>query len=155
MAEHESAAQSLIYDALDLVFTVAEQTNALLADTVGELGLTAVMAKTLWTIEPTAAPSMRRLAADLGCDPSTVTFLADRLQEKGLITREIDPANRRAKIVRLTERGREVRHLIGTAMLTRSPVAHLSATEQRRLSRLLTKAAQAKSAGASAITDTD
>ncbi|AFU05422.1 MarR family winged helix-turn-helix transcriptional regulator [Nocardia brasiliensis] len=97
----------------------------------------------------------RRLAADLGCDPSTVTFLADRLQEKGLITREIDPANRRAKIVRLTGRGREVRHLIGTVMLTRSPVAHLSATEQRRLSRLLTKAAQAKSAGASAITDTD
>ncbi|MGX1770826.1 MarR family winged helix-turn-helix transcriptional regulator [Nocardia brasiliensis] len=155
MAEPERAAQSLIYDALDLVFTVAEQTNALLADTVGELGLTAGMAKTLWTIEPTAAPSMRRLAADLGCDPSTVTFLADRLQEKELITREIDPANRRAKIVRLTERGREVRHLIGTAMLTRSPVAHLSAAEQRQLSRLLTKAAQAKSAGAAPITGTD
>ncbi|MFI6214668.1 MarR family winged helix-turn-helix transcriptional regulator [Nocardia brasiliensis] len=117
--------------------------------------LTAVMAKTLWAIEPTAAPSMRRLAADLGCDPSTVTFLADRLQEKELITREIDPENRRAKIVRLTERGREVRRLIGTAMLTRSSIAHLGAAEQRQLCRLLTKAARAKSTGAATITGTD
>ncbi|WP_280442901.1 MarR family winged helix-turn-helix transcriptional regulator [Nocardia brasiliensis] len=112
------------------------------------------MAKTLWAIEPTAVPSMRRLA-DLGCDPSTVTFLADRLQEKELITREVDPENRRAKIVRLIERGREVRRLIGTAMLTRSPIAHLGAAEQRQLSRLLTKAARAKSTGAATITGTD
>ncbi|MGW4842789.1 hypothetical protein [Nocardia brasiliensis] len=40
-------------------------------------------------------------------------------------------------------------------MLTRSPVAYLSAAEQRQLSRLLTKAAQAKFAGAAAITGTD
>ncbi|MGF6882455.1 DNA-binding MarR family transcriptional regulator [Nocardia sp. GAS34] len=119
--------------------TVAEQTDALLADTVGKLGLTAVMAKTLWAIEPSATPSMRQLAADLSCDPSTVTFLADRLQEKGLITREIDPANRRAKIVSLTERGLEIRRQLGIAMLTRSPVAHLSTAEQRQLNRLLTK----------------
>ncbi|WP_280431022.1 hypothetical protein [Nocardia brasiliensis] len=86
---------------------------------------------------------------------STVTFRADRLQEKELITREIDPATRRAKIVRLAERGREVRQLIGTAMPTRSPIAHLSAAEQRQLGRLSTKAARAKSTGAATITGTD
>lgn len=143
MAEHGSTAESLIYDVLDLVFTVAEQTDALLSDAVGDLGLTAVMAKTLWQIGSSANPSMRQLAAELGCDPSTVTFLADRLQEKGLVTREIDPANRRAKIVTLTERGREVRRRLGAAMLTQSPVAHLNLAEQRQLSRLLTKAARA------------
>ncbi|MFI5784036.1 MarR family winged helix-turn-helix transcriptional regulator [Nocardia sp. NPDC051570] len=155
MAEHADAEESLVYDVLDLVFAVAEQTNALLADTVGDLGLTAVMANTLWKIEPSATPSMRQLAADLGCDPSTVTFLADRLQDKGLITREIDPANRRAKIVTLTERGLEVRRQLATAMHTRSPIAQLSPTEQRQLSRLLTKAARAKPAQTEAATDTN
>ncbi|MFJ4659021.1 MarR family winged helix-turn-helix transcriptional regulator [Nocardia sp. NPDC088792] len=155
MAEHANAEESLVYDVLDLVFAVAEQTEALLTDTVGDLGLTAVMANTLWKIEPPATPSMRQLAASLGCDPSTVTFIADRLQDKGLITREIDPANRRAKIVTLTERGLEVRRQLGTAMLTRSPVAHLSPPEQRQLSRLLTKVARAKPAGIKAIADTD
>lgn len=150
MVEHGGTAESLVYDVLDLVFTAAEQINDLLADAVGDVGLTAVMAKTLWQIEPSATPSMRQLAADLGCDPSTVTFLADRLQEKGLITREIDPANRRAKIVTLTGHGREVRRRIGTAMLTRSSVAGLSAAEQRQLRRLLTKLTHAKDSGIAA-----
>ncbi|MBU3065149.1 MarR family transcriptional regulator [Nocardia sp. NEAU-G5] len=153
MTECGGAEEALVYGVLDLVYTVAEQIDALLADTVGELGLTAVMAKTLWAIEPSATPSMRQLAADLSCDPSTVTFLADRLQEKGLITREIDPANRRAKIVSLTERGLEIRRRLGIAMLTRSPVTHLSTTEQRQLNRLLSKAARAKPTGAEAVTD--
>ncbi|MEV6560613.1 MarR family transcriptional regulator [Nocardia sp. NPDC051756] len=151
MVERGSIEESLVYDVLDLVFTAAEQINSLLAETVGDLGLTAVMAKTLWQIEPTATPSMRQLAAALGCDPSTVTFLADRLQEKGLITREVDPANRRAKIVTLTETGRDVRRQLGTAMLTRSSVAGLSLAEQRQLRRLLTKLTRSKTAG----TDTD
>ncbi|MFB8279996.1 MarR family winged helix-turn-helix transcriptional regulator [Nocardia colli] len=151
MVERRSTEEALVYDVLDLIFTAAEQINALLADTVGDVGLTAVMAKTLWQIEPSATPSMRQLAAALGCDPSTVTFLADRLQEKGLITREIDPANRRAKIVTLTERGREVRQQLGAAMLTRSSVAHLDPGERRQLGRLLTKLTRSKTAG----TDTD
>ncbi|MFI6172706.1 MarR family winged helix-turn-helix transcriptional regulator [Nocardia sp. NPDC051052] len=153
MAERVSTEESLVYDVLDLVFTLAEQTDSLLSDTVGDLGLTAVMAKTLWQIGPSANPSMRRLAADLGCDPSTVTFLADRLQEKGLITRETDPANRRAKIVTLTARGRDVRRRLGTAMLTQSPVARLDPAEQRQLSRLLTKAARAKPTDTTADSD--
>lgn len=49
-------------------------------------------------------------------------FIADRLQEKGLITREIDPANRRAKIVTLTEHGLTTRHRIATAMVTEAVI---------------------------------
>lgn len=146
MAKPKGDEESLVYDVLDLVFAVAAQTDALLADTVGDLGLTAVMANTLWKIEPSTTPSMRQLAAELGCDPSTVTFLADRLEDKGLITRAIDPTNRRAKIVTLTDQGLEVRRRLATAMLTLSPAARLTPTEQRQLSRLLIKATRTEPA---------
>ncbi|GAA1964779.1 MarR family winged helix-turn-helix transcriptional regulator [Amycolatopsis minnesotensis] len=140
MAERADADESLVYEVLDLVFTLTDQTNALLADTLGDLELTSVQAKALWQIEPSAAPTMRRLAASLHCDPSTVTFIADRLQDKDLITRESDPANRRAKIVTLTERGLATRRRLATAMVTKSQVSQLSPAEQRQLKRLLAKA---------------
>ncbi|GAA4545323.1 MarR family winged helix-turn-helix transcriptional regulator [Amycolatopsis samaneae] len=140
MAERTGVEESLVYEVLDLVFTMADQTNALLADTLGDLELTAVQAKALWKIEPSASPTMRQLAASLHCDPSTVTFIADRLQDKGLITREIDPANRRAKIVTLTELGLTTRHQLAAAMVTRSHVGRLGPAEQRQLKRLLTRA---------------
>ncbi len=129
-----------MYDVLDLAFTLVEQAHALVAQTVGDLGLTSALANALWKIEPPATPTMRQLAASLHCDPSTVTFIADRLQDKGLITREPDPANRRTKIIRLTERGREVRTQLATAMVTQSGVGGLNATELGQLRRLLTKA---------------
>ncbi|MFE9581826.1 hypothetical protein ACFYO1_35995 [Nocardia sp. NPDC006044] len=72
---------------------------------------------------------------------------------KGLITREVDPANRRAKIVTLTERGREVPQRLGTAMFTRSSVARLGPVEQRQLARLLTELTRAKAVEAEAGTD--
>lgn len=128
-----------MYDVLDLAFGLVDQAHALVAETVGDLGLTSALANALWKIEPPAAPTMRQLAASLHCDPSTVTFIADRLQDKGLITREPDPANRRTKIIRLTERGREVRAQLATAMVTRSGVGNLSATELGQLKRLLAK----------------
>ncbi|MFD5629176.1 hypothetical protein [Streptomyces sp. NPDC127072] len=43
------------------------------------------MADALWQLDPDApAPSIRQMAARLQCDPSTVTFLADRLMTKAM-----------------------------------------------------------------------
>ena len=42
---------------------------------------------------------MRHLASLLKCDPSNVTFLVDRLEERGLVERQTDPADRRVKLV--------------------------------------------------------
>jgi DNA-binding MarR family transcriptional regulator len=45
------------------------------------------------------------LAAQLGVDRTVMTYLLDALEEAGLVTREPDPADRRARRIVLTKRG--------------------------------------------------
>jgi MarR family transcriptional regulator, organic hydroperoxide resistance regulator len=104
-----------------LTFGVADRTNALIADVLAELDLTTSLANALWQLDPEAtAPSMRELAATLRCDPSTVTFLADRLEERKLVNRHVDAGNRRVKTLVLTPKGREARRRLVHAMATRT-----------------------------------
>jgi DNA-binding MarR family transcriptional regulator len=49
-----------------------------------------------------------RVAASLGLEPSTVTRLVDRLLTAGYVTRDIDPSNRSAVILELTETGQRI-----------------------------------------------
>lgn len=53
-------------------------------------------------------PSQRELAEHLRLDPSQVVALVDELQAKGLVDREPDLSDRRAKVVRITAAGRRV-----------------------------------------------
>jgi DNA-binding MarR family transcriptional regulator len=135
------ADESLVYGLVDLGFALADRTNALVADVLRELELTIPLANALWKLDPGApAPSMREMAARLSCDPSTVTFLADRLQERNLVERQVNPANRRSNTLVLTPKGVQVRVRLVEAMSTRSPIAQLSSVEQQQLHHLLSKA---------------
>lgn len=53
-------------------------------------------------------PSQRDLAAFLRLDPSQVVAIVDDLQNRGLIRREADPADRRTNVVVATPEGREL-----------------------------------------------
>ena len=48
---------------------------------------------------------MTELADRLGIVPRSVTTVVDALEEAGLVRREIDPRNRRAILLRLTDQG--------------------------------------------------
>lgn len=48
------------------------------------------------------------LAQQLGLDRTVMTYLLDDLQKAGLVERRLDPADRRARRVELTETGREL-----------------------------------------------
>jgi DNA-binding MarR family transcriptional regulator len=48
------------------------------------------------------------LAAQLGVDRTVMTYLLDDLEKAGLVERQPDPADRRARLIVATERGREV-----------------------------------------------
>lgn len=135
--------QAMIYALIDLTMGLADETNRLINATLNTLGLTHALANALWRLDPDAtAPSMRALAAKLSCDPSTVTSLAERLEEKGLVTRHTDPENRRRKALVLTPIGIEVRRHLVAAVLTDSPMARLNRSEQAQLRDLLTKSLQ-------------
>ena len=69
-------------------------------------------------------------------------FLADRLEERGLIERRPDLSDRRVKLLALTTAGLAVRTRIVQAAALRSPLARPSPADQQRLCRLLDKCLQ-------------
>ncbi|MEU9859458.1 MarR family transcriptional regulator [Streptomyces sp. NPDC047971] len=69
-------------------------------------GLTSMQGKVLAQLD-TPKP-MRALATLLVCDASNITGIVDRLEGRGLVRREPDPADRRVKNVVVTDEGREV-----------------------------------------------
>jgi len=126
---------------LGAFFEVAKRSEAQLGATLKRLELTVPLAALLHVLDPDApAPAMKAIAAQLCCDPSSVTFLTDRLLAKGLIERAEDPHDRRSKIVRLTPEGARTRGELLTAMREQSVLAALDAGDQETLLALLRKA---------------
>ena len=50
---------------------------------------------------------MGNIASYMGCIMSSATNIVDRLVDKGLVIRSIDPEDRRAVVCRLTDQGKE------------------------------------------------
>jgi DNA-binding MarR family transcriptional regulator len=66
------------------------------------LGLTPGEARALVHAARFDSVNQRALAAEMGIEPMTLVRYLDRLEERGLVRREVDPADRRAKHVRVT-----------------------------------------------------
>lgn len=85
-----------------------------------ELDLTPAQAHALMVLQPERSLTMRELADELDCDPSTVTGLADRLEAHGLIGRQAVPGDRRVRALGLTDDGVERRTQL-MELLARAP----------------------------------
>lgn len=84
--------------------------------------------------------TMGDLAVELVCDASNVTQLVGRLEARGLVARERDPADRRTRRVSITAAGRRMcRSVEKRFTLPAERVGRLTEREQRQLSRLLRK----------------
>lgn len=102
------------------------------------LGLTAAQATALR--EMTAPMTMRELAERMSCEPSNATFVVDKLEKLGLVERRSHPTDRRAKHLVLTAAGSASRERLLGLLLQDSPLAGLSADQQRTLQSLLEQA---------------
>ncbi|MEU8437102.1 MarR family transcriptional regulator [Streptomyces sp. NPDC029216] len=67
------------------------------------------------------------LARDIGADKTRIIGVLDDLEERGLIRRQPDPADRRARVLSLTPSGRRLRDAVQSAIQRR---------EERLLARL-------------------
>jgi DNA-binding MarR family transcriptional regulator len=85
---------------------------------------------------------MSSVANILRCDRSAVTWITDRLEERGYVERRADPSDRRVKLLALTEEGVRVREEIRRrlAVPPDALVSQLSRAEQKELRNLLRKA---------------
>lgn len=78
-------------------------------DSVAEsLGLTRTQAVMLGNASEPG--SIRELAERIGCDPSNLTGVIQRLHERGLIVIEPAPEDRRVKRIALSEDGQDIVH---------------------------------------------
>jgi DNA-binding MarR family transcriptional regulator len=84
---------------------------------------------------------MSHIADMLRCDRSAVTWITDRLEERGYVERRADEHDRRVKLLALTDEGRRVRQEIRRRLsIPPEPLSRLSRAEQRELRDLLRKA---------------
>ncbi|GHH30803.1 MarR family winged helix-turn-helix transcriptional regulator [Lentzea cavernae] len=106
------------------------RTSDLIAGVLAEHGLTHATAQVLWAIDPGQPPaSMKALAAQLFCNASNLTFMAGQLLDRGLVERAVDPADRRSRVLVLTEDGARVRAAVMRATLGLSPLSRLDADQ--------------------------
>jgi MarR family transcriptional regulator, organic hydroperoxide resistance regulator len=91
---------------------------------------------------------MGELAKALSCDNSNVTWITDRLEERGLLTRSPAPHDRRVRLLVLTKKGRALREEISERLAEPPPeIAALPQHDQRVLLDVLRRAVERIDAG--------
>jgi DNA-binding MarR family transcriptional regulator len=89
----------------DLFWGVARQLRRLGKETLGPVQVTPSQARALRELQQHGAMRSGELAEHLRIAPRSATEVVDDLQERGLVERRPDPADRRATIVELTDKG--------------------------------------------------
>jgi DNA-binding MarR family transcriptional regulator len=105
------------------------------------LGITPGEARTLVYVSRLAPLHQRELAAHMSIEPMTLVRYLDRLEAQGLIRRDVDPADRRAKRVSLAGEAKPMlRTILARAGEVREQaMAGLSSAEVARLRSILTQ----------------
>jgi DNA-binding MarR family transcriptional regulator len=126
----------------DLLHRQTRRLRRAQAERLAPLGLTPAQERALRTIvrgeEP---PRMTEIADRLGIVPRSLTTVIDALEEAGLVRREVDPSNRRAILLHLTERGEAVRDEMREARRRAAEdlFAPLADGDRKTLAELLTR----------------
>ena len=95
----------------------------------------------LMTLGAVGETSQRRMGEEIGIDPRNLVGVIDVLEQRGLLERVADRADRRRHTLRLTDSGRKaLRRLARSGQKAEDELlAPLSNTEQAQLQRLLLK----------------
>jgi DNA-binding MarR family transcriptional regulator len=124
----------------DLLQRLMKRLRRAQAQRLAPLGLTPAQERALRMITRSEEPlRMTELADQLGIVPRSVTTVVDALEQAGLVRREIDPHNRRAIRLYLTDRGLAVRDDMREARRRAAEdlFAPLTAGDRRALGELL------------------
>ena len=125
----------------DLLHRLTRRLRRAQAERLAPLGLTPAQERALRMMTRSEQPlRMTELADQLGIVPRSLTRVIDTLEEAGLVQREIDPRNRRATLLHLTERGQAVRDDMRQARRRAAEdlFAPLSEQDRKTLTTLLT-----------------
>jgi DNA-binding MarR family transcriptional regulator len=120
-----------------LVFALSRQLSEEVRAAVAELDLTTTQANVIRGLD--APMTQKELAGALACEPSNVTFVVDKLENRGLVERRPHPSDRRSKVLHLTQDGMAVRAEIAR-FEAGSTLGVLTDAEREQLEQLLSRA---------------
>jgi MarR family transcriptional regulator, organic hydroperoxide resistance regulator len=128
---------------VDLLRQAADGLTSRVEQILAEDGLTVDQWRVLSTLNDQGALSMSDLSARTRITGPTVTRAVDRLVERALLYRNVDPTDRRRVLVLPAERGKALCRSLGPpiAEAERAGLSALSAVEARTLRRLLERLA--------------
>jgi DNA-binding MarR family transcriptional regulator len=108
---------------------------------MGRAGTTPARARLLMALQCPGGAKMSEIGVRLGVTPRNVTKLVDGLEGEGLLVREPHPHDRRATLLRLTDKGRWVgKESMGADFATAARLyEQLSPAERQQLARILRK----------------
>lgn len=114
-----------------------------------DLGVTTAQARIVMRLHFNGPLSQQELAAQIDVVPSTIVGTLDVLEREGLASREPDPSDRRAHLVRLTEAGQAlVPGLFGILHVVETEIAEvLPERERARLQESLDRLIERLSMG--------
>lgn len=103
-----------------------------------EFDLTPMQGHAVRVLDPDRPLAMSTLAQELVCDASNVTGIVDKLESRGLISRQGAEGDRRIKMLVVTEKGRQLRdQLWARTMEPPRAVTALPEETRRRLAEAL------------------
>ncbi len=128
-------------EAWTLLFRLFVAQRGRVPQVAAEFELSPMQAHVLRLLEPGEPLPMRTLARKLCCDASNVTGIVDRLEERGLVQRTAAPADRRVRMLVVTDTGLALRRrMLKRLSEAPEPIARLSRDDQRALREILNRA---------------
>jgi MarR family transcriptional regulator, lower aerobic nicotinate degradation pathway regulator len=108
-------------------------------------GLTPVQFAALQSVANAPGADQRSLAGRIGLDTSTVAGVIDRLEVRGLLRRDVSPADRRVRLLTLTPTGEQLLRAVEPDMRSAqqrilAPLSKSDRTEFMRMLRQLVEA---------------
>ncbi len=94
----------------------SRQLRRLFDERVRSLGLTGPQARLLLSLERNPNENQAFYAERLEIEPITLTRIVDRLEDAGWVERQADPADRRARILHLTDKSRGIVTQLGASV---------------------------------------
>ncbi|RKR87463.1 MarR family transcriptional regulator [Micromonospora pisi] len=126
-------------DVVRRILHVSDAMRHFMEADLAELGLTPAVARALHELDPDRPLPARDLAERLGCDPSNITLLVDKLERLDLVRRQVDPADRRLRTLVVSDEGRRVRDRVSRIVSDSRLLAPLTEDELATLRTLMWK----------------
>ena len=116
-----SSKERLAREAWRQIFSFIVATAQARDQILERLQITVAESRALSSLDPTRGWPIGKLAEEWSCDPSTATWLVDRLEKRGLAERRSIPNDRRVKEVVLTEDGSRLKGKLVEALYQPPP----------------------------------